>query len=68
MVSPQLFIQDVRSCIEQLQTIEKEVQLLEGSQKELADLKDSLEYKKVERGELEKKAEVRSGIFFQHTC
>ncbi|KAG1775010.1 Nuf2 family-domain-containing protein [Suillus placidus] len=48
---------DVRSCIEQLQTTEKEVQLLEGSQKELAELKDSLEYKKVERGELQKKTE-----------
>ncbi|OAX43797.1 hypothetical protein K503DRAFT_765525 [Rhizopogon vinicolor AM-OR11-026] len=48
---------DIRSCIEQLQTTEKEVQILEGSQKELADLKDSLEYKKVERGELGKKAE-----------
>ncbi|KAG2149272.1 Nuf2 family-domain-containing protein [Suillus clintonianus] len=48
---------DVRSCIEQLQTTEKEVQLLEASQKELAELKDSLEYKKVERGELQKKTE-----------
>ncbi|KAG2158016.1 Nuf2 family-domain-containing protein [Suillus bovinus] len=43
--------------IEKLQTTEKEVQLLEGSQKELAELKDSLEYKKVERGELQKKTE-----------
>ncbi|KAG0706409.1 Nuf2 family-domain-containing protein [Suillus ampliporus] len=48
---------DVRSCIEQLQTTEKEVQLLEASQKELAELKDSLEYKKVECGELQKKTE-----------
>jgi kinetochore protein Nuf2 len=60
--------QDVRSCIEQLQTTEKEVQLLEGSQKELAELKDSLEYKKVERGELQKKTEVGHDIFPKHAC
>ncbi|KIJ69633.1 hypothetical protein HYDPIDRAFT_36657 [Hydnomerulius pinastri MD-312] len=48
---------DVRTCVEQLQTIEKEVQLLEGSQKELADVKDSLEYKKIERSELQMKKE-----------
>ncbi|KAG1883082.1 hypothetical protein F4604DRAFT_1984959 [Suillus subluteus] len=53
---------DVRSCIEQLQTTEKEVQLLEASQKELAELKDSLEYKKVERGELQKKTEYTSNL------
>jgi kinetochore protein Nuf2 len=39
------------------------VQLLEASQKELAELKDSLEYKKVERGELQKKTEVSHDIF-----
>ncbi|KAG2737767.1 hypothetical protein P692DRAFT_20842304 [Suillus brevipes Sb2] len=48
---------DVRSCIAQLQTTEREVQLLEGSQKELAELKDSLENKTVECGELQKKTE-----------
>ncbi|KAH7927702.1 hypothetical protein BV22DRAFT_1031466 [Leucogyrophana mollusca] len=48
---------DVRSCVEQLQTIEKEVLALEGSQKELADLRDSLDYKKIERSELQMKKE-----------
>ncbi|KIJ17229.1 hypothetical protein PAXINDRAFT_112080 [Paxillus involutus ATCC 200175] len=48
---------DVRGCIEQLQTIEKEVQLLEGAQKELADVKDSLDYKTIERSELQMKKE-----------
>jgi kinetochore protein Nuf2 len=52
-------LQDVRGCIEQLQTIEKEVQLLEGAQKELADVKDSLDYKTIERSELQMKKEVR---------
>ncbi|KAI9569099.1 Nuf2 family-domain-containing protein [Boletus coccyginus] len=37
--------------------IEKEAQLLEGSQKELADVKDSLDYKKIERIELQMKKE-----------
>ncbi|KAH7889874.1 Nuf2 family-domain-containing protein [Phlebopus sp. FC_14] len=48
---------DVRGCVEQLQTIEKEVQLLEAAQKELADVKDSLDYKKIERSELQMKKE-----------
>ncbi|KAG9318295.1 Nuf2 family-domain-containing protein [Chiua virens] len=48
---------EVRSCIEQLQTIEKEAQLLESSQKELADVKDSLDYKKIERMDLQMKKE-----------
>ncbi|KAF8840994.1 hypothetical protein BDN67DRAFT_967767 [Paxillus ammoniavirescens] len=48
---------DVRGCIEQLQTIEKEVQLFEGAQKELADVKDSLDYKTIERSELQMKKE-----------
>jgi len=48
---------DVRGCIEQLQTIEKEVQLLEGAQKELADVKDSLDYKTIERSELQMRKE-----------
>ena len=49
----------MRSCIEQLQTIEKEAQVLESSQKELADVKDSLDYKKIERIELQMKKEAR---------
>ncbi|KIO13148.1 hypothetical protein M404DRAFT_992722 [Pisolithus tinctorius Marx 270] len=48
---------DLRACVEQLQTTEKEVQLLEASQKELADVKDSMDYKKVERSELQMKKE-----------
>ncbi|KAG6910904.1 hypothetical protein DXG01_006587 [Tephrocybe rancida] len=43
---------DVRSCIEQLQTIEKEVRSLQVSQKELADLRDHLDDKNIERNEL----------------
>jgi len=46
---------DIRSCVEQLQTIEKEVLLLETSHKELANLKDQLDYKKIERNELQLK-------------
>ncbi|KAJ7582459.1 hypothetical protein C8J56DRAFT_1167567 [Mycena floridula] len=43
---------DVRSCIEQLQTIEKEVASLRENQKELGELKDHLDDKKIERTEL----------------
>ncbi|KAI0798117.1 Nuf2 family-domain-containing protein [Abortiporus biennis] len=43
---------DVRSCIEQLQTIEKEVSLLEVSKKTLADFRDQLSEKKGEVSEL----------------
>ncbi|KAG6811487.1 hypothetical protein H0H92_007179 [Tricholoma furcatifolium] len=43
---------DVRGCIEQLQTIEKEVRALQASQKELADLRDHLDVKNIERNEL----------------
>ncbi|KAG1715661.1 hypothetical protein ID866_1503 [Astraeus odoratus] len=48
---------DLRACVEQLQTTEKEVQLLEIAQKELADVKDSLDYKKIERSELQMRKE-----------
>jgi kinetochore protein Nuf2 len=44
------------------------VQLLEGSQKELAELKDSLENKTVECGELQKKTEVGHDIFRKYAC
>jgi hypothetical protein len=50
--------QDVRGCVEQLQTVEKEIQSLETSQKELADLKDHMDGKKIERSELNLKHEV----------
>lgn len=45
--------------MEQLQAIEKEVQQLDGSKKELSDLKDQLNEKKGERSELLLKREVR---------
>jgi kinetochore protein Nuf2 len=50
--------QDVRGCVEQLQTVEKEIRSLETSQKELADLKDHMDGKKIERSELNLKHEV----------
>ncbi|KAF8964092.1 Nuf2 family-domain-containing protein [Flammula alnicola] len=43
---------DVRGCIEQIQTIEREVQSLEVSQKDLAQLRDLLDEKVIERNEL----------------
>ncbi|KAI0060855.1 hypothetical protein BV25DRAFT_1827411 [Artomyces pyxidatus] len=48
---------DVRACVEQLQSIEKEVRSLEASQKELADTRDSLDDKRIERTELELRSE-----------
>lgn len=51
--------QDVRSCVEQLQVIEKEMRTLDAAQKELADLKDTLDRKKGERAELIMRREVR---------
>ena len=58
--------QDLRACVEQLQTTDKEVQLLEASQKELADVKDSLDYKNIERSELQMKKEVREPFFLSY--
>ncbi|KAI1790724.1 Nuf2 family-domain-containing protein [Ganoderma leucocontextum] len=43
---------DVRSCVEQLQTIDKEMRALDGAQKELGDLRDTLDRKQGERAEL----------------
>ena len=54
---------DIRSCVEQLQTIEKEVLLLETSQKQLGDLKDHMDDKKIERNELQMKQDVRPVLF-----
>ncbi|TFY68085.1 hypothetical protein EVJ58_g1230 [Rhodofomes roseus] len=48
---------EVRSCIEQLQTIEKETNALDASQKALIDLRDQLDQKKGERLELEMRRE-----------
>lgn len=49
---------DIRGCVEQLQTIEKEVRALILSQKELADLRDHLDDKGIERNELKLRREV----------
>lgn len=48
---------DVRGCIEQLQTVEKEERLLQESHKELGGLRDDLEGKKIELSELRLKRE-----------
>ncbi|TFK30715.1 hypothetical protein FA15DRAFT_26595 [Coprinopsis marcescibilis] len=48
---------DVRGCVEQLQTVEREVHALQQSQKALAEVKDHLEDKVVERNELNMKRE-----------
>lgn len=56
---PHARCQDVRSCIEQLQMIEKESNTLDVSQKALADLRDQLDQKKGERLELDMRREVR---------
>ncbi|KAF8623966.1 hypothetical protein AX15_006122 [Amanita polypyramis BW_CC] len=48
---------DVRGCLEQLQSIEKETGLLHVSQKELAELRDQLDERTIERTELRLKQE-----------
>ena len=53
--------QDVRSCVEQLQTIEKEMRTLDTAQKELADIRDQLERKKSDKSGLVNQREV--GVF-----
>jgi kinetochore protein Nuf2 len=45
-------VQDVRGCIEQLQTIETEVQKLQRSQKDFAKQQNDLEGKVIEKNEL----------------
>lgn len=52
--------QDVRSCVEQLQTVEKEMHSLDASKKALADYKDHLSEKRGEVNELLLKREVPS--------
>ena len=54
---------DVRVCLEQLQTTEKEVLALEVSHKQLASLKDNLDDKKIECSELHLKREVVLRLF-----
>jgi len=48
----------VRGCIEQIQTIEREVESLESSQKALGQLRDLLEAKTIEKNELQMRQEV----------
>lgn len=48
---------DIRSCIEQLQTIEKEIGALHFREKEFADLRDQLYGKTIDRNELKLRRE-----------
>ena len=48
----------MRGCIEQIQTIEREVESLESSQKALGQLRDLLEAKTIEKNELQMRQEV----------
>ncbi|KAF8919466.1 Nuf2 family-domain-containing protein [Mucidula mucida] len=58
---------DVRGCIEQLQTIEKETMSLQASHKELADLRDHRDEKKIEQNELQLRRErVRKQVSNAH--
>ena len=45
-------MQDIRGCIEQLQTIDTEIQKLQRSQKDLAKQQNDLEGKVIEKNEL----------------
>ncbi|KAJ3723482.1 Nuf2 family-domain-containing protein [Lentinula guzmanii] len=49
--------QDLRTCIDQLQVVEKEMKSLQDIQKDLAELKDQLDDKQIERNELRLKQE-----------
>lgn len=51
--------QDARGCIEQLQTIDTEVQNLQRSQKDLAKQQNDLEGKVIEKNELLLRQQVR---------
>jgi cell division protein FtsB len=53
------FFQDVRTCTEALQAIQKEKGTLEASTKDLTDGRDALEEKKMTKNELALKREVR---------
>ena len=52
VVLPAEIMQDIRGCIEQLQTIDTEVQKLQRSQKDLAKQQNDLEGKVIEKNEL----------------
>lgn len=58
--------QDVRGCIEQIQTIEREVQSLELSQKALGQLRDLRDEKDIERNELRLRQEVKNLTIVNH--
>lgn len=58
-------MQDVRTCVEQLQAIEKEVQALEDAKKSLTELKDQLSEKRGEQSDLLRKSEV---LVLYHPC
>lgn len=55
-------MQDVRGCIEQLQTIDTEVQKLQRSQKDLAKQQNNLEGKVIEKNELLLRQQVSHSI------
>ena len=49
---------DIRSCIEQLQIVEKEMKALDSAQKDYTEIKDLVDSKTVEKNELLLKKEV----------
>ncbi|KAJ3867566.1 Nuf2 family-domain-containing protein [Lentinula novae-zelandiae] len=57
--------QDLRTCIDQLQVVEKEIKSLQDMQKDLAELKDQLHDKKIERNELQLKQEAYTRVVKQ---
>lgn len=58
-------LQDIRGCVEQLLTVEKEVRALVKLQKELADLRDRLADKGIERNELKLRQEASWNSYAQ---
>lgn len=60
-----MFPQDVRGCIEQIQTIEREVESLEVSRKALGQLRDLLDAKRIEKSELQIRQEVSHSYISQ---
>ena len=52
LILPAKIEQDVRGCVEQLQTIDVEVQNLQRSEKDLAKQQNDLEGKVIEKNEL----------------
>ena len=62
LIIPTEIMQDVRGCIEQLQTIDTEVQKLQRSQKDLAKQQNNLEGKVIEKNELLLRQQVSHSI------